>query len=104
MDDLYPGTPLSFLPEIVSDAWRVVLWVGIMLTVSRMAWRAIQPQRTPAVILYGRASLAVFLLGAAVIDAQRWGHPVTWENTGVATVGLILAHLAMQAERPEVDR
>lgn len=90
---------MSFLPTSVADAWRLLLWAGILIVLIRMGVRAYRGEDTHVSLVYGRGALFVLLFAQGVLQAERWGQGLTWEGAPPATAALILAWLAMGNDR-----
>lgn len=92
---IYPGTPITFIPDAVGDIWRVLVWVAIMALVARMWRNSLDADQASRLAVYDRAALVILLVASAVLDAERWGQPVTWEGLPPVTVALGLTWRAV---------
>lgn len=97
--EIFPGTPIGFIPTWLADAWRIAFWASASIVVIRMAARAMRPERVSPAVAYGRVAVIVLIAAEFVLDAERWRQPITWEGLPPATIAVVFAWLAMRGER-----
>lgn len=95
---IQPGTPISFLPDWASDAWRAAILVAIIIVMLRMGARAARDAAGAPVLFYGRISLFLMFLADGIANALRWGEPVTWVGAPITTAALVFAWIALRNE------
>lgn len=94
---VYPGTVIEWLPLVVSNVFRVIFWAGILVACIWMATNAIK-YPSPRAFTVGRAALFVMLMQQALLNAERWGQPITYE-TLLGVPALTLTFVALIIER-----
>lgn len=91
---IYPGTPITWLPDWLALVWRVGLWIAILIIVIRMTTRAIKG--TNPSLSYGRAALVILLCQQLVTNAERFGDPLTFEGSPITTIAVVFAWRALE--------
>lgn len=101
-DEVYPGTPIAWLPEWIAFGWRAALWLWIIYLIARMTVRAIRGDAP--MLAWGRAALVFFLSQELIIGAERVGQPLTYEGVPIVTLATFCVWRALvQSDRLEAD-
>lgn len=91
---------MTWLPDWIAMGWRVGVWLAIMYLVGKMAWRAVQGDHP--MLAYGRAALVIFMVQDLLVNAERFGDPLTYEGVPITTIAVFFTWRAMLvAERNE---
>lgn len=88
------GTPISFLPDYLANGIRVVIWLAICYLVVRMACRAAKYPHPPIEIPLARGALILLFASRAIVMAERWDQPLTWETTPATVAAIVLVWFA----------
>lgn len=86
------GHVVEWLPQVVADGWRAVLWLLMIAAIGRL----LTDSRTPGTswVSLGRWALMVFIVRSAVTQAQNWHAPITYEGLPVTTLAVLLVLLS----------
>lgn len=94
-DQVYAGTPITWLPDWLALGWRALLWLAMVYLIVRLAFRAARGD-TP-LLAWGRAALMFFMIQELVIDAERFHDPLTYEGVPIITIAVFCTWRAVIA-------
>jgi hypothetical protein len=94
-DALYGGTELDGFPVWLANAWRVVLWLGMIAWLAKMVDRVIYSRRIESGSLYWlRFAVIILFARNAWAQAHNWDAPLAWDGVPITTLALACAWMS----------
>lgn len=92
---LYGGSELDGFPVWLANAWRVVLWLGMIAWLAKMVDRFIYSRRVESGSLYW-LRICVFIMFArnAWAQAHNWDQALAWDGVPITSLAVACAWMS----------
>lgn len=100
-NDIYPGTPIEWLPLWVASVWRFLYFIAVVVVMSRFIFMTVKRHgkfqfRTQTMQWMWWALLA-YTLKALVGQVERWGDQAVYEGLPLSTLAVVFMWLSLRS-------
>lgn len=99
--EIYPGTPIEFIPETIASFWRAMLILAGASLTGKIFFELILRRRSLSELPKERKiawwCVFVFLVQNIAMHIERFGQPATYEGTLGSTIAYALGWWAMMS-------
>lgn len=99
--DIYPGTPIEWLPIWVASIWRFAYFLAAVSVLSRFAFMTVKRhgnlQFRTITMQWMWWALVVYTLKSLLGQVERWGDQAVYEGLPLNTVAIVLLWLSVRS-------